>query len=75
MGLGDPTFGLYLSVLFFREMMVAKAKNGQIEGLSEYFSLLAVATGGFMFLNYCNAKHNIISCDRPIAGWVTRRIK
>lgn len=50
MGLGDPTFGLYLSVLFFREMMVAKAKNGQIEGLSEYFSLLAVATGGFMFL-------------------------
>lgn len=55
--------------------MVAKAKNGQIEGLSEYFSLLAVATGGFMFLNYCNAKHNIISCDRPIAGWVTRRIK
>lgn len=62
MDLGEPTFGLYLSFffLFFREMIVAKAHNGQIEGLSEYFSLLSVAAVGFYVSYYCYAMHDFM---------------
>lgn len=64
MGLGDPTFGLFLSFILFllcREMIVGKAnKTWTMEGFSEYFSLLSGATGVVFFYmsSYHYAKHD-----------------